>query len=85
MNETSRQKQQYHFMKTAFIFLSTGILFLLLLCLLLKISFTASTIDIHISDTYYVVSKKIAAVSALSFLLILFLIGRALASNRVQK
>ena len=72
-------------MKTAIIFLSSGILFLLLLLLLLKITFTAYSIDIHISDTYYVISKKVAALSVLLFLLILFLAGRAIGSKRVQK
>ncbi|MBK8089069.1 MAG: hypothetical protein IPK31_14620 [Chitinophagaceae bacterium] len=72
-------------MKTAIIFLSSGILFLLLLSLLLKISFTTSSVDLHISDTYYIISKKTAALSVLLFLVILFLIGRATGSKRIQK
>jgi len=72
-------------MKTALIFLCSGIIFIFLLLMLLKISFTASSIDIHISDTYYVISKKTAVLSVLLILLILFLAGWAIASKRVQK
>ncbi|HMJ46961.1 MAG TPA: hypothetical protein VK498_06500 [Ferruginibacter sp.] len=72
-------------MKTAFIFLFSGFLFLLLLKLILKIVVRSSTIDIHFYDTYFIIDTKTLLLVMGLFLAGLFFIGLAIGAGRKVK
>lgn len=67
-------------MKGAFIALFIGLALLVLLYSKLKIDKSEGTIDIHLYDTYYVVSYAVAITFALLFLATCFSVGGLIAS-----
>jgi heme/copper-type cytochrome/quinol oxidase subunit 1 len=72
-------------MKTALIFLASGFLFLLLLLSVVSITFRKPNIDIHVHDTYFIISIKTVIIFIILFLVLLFFIGLAIGSKQMHK
>lgn len=72
-------------MKTAFVFLLSGFVLLLILKLSLNVVVRSSTIDVHIYDSYFIFDTKSLLTFICLFLAGLFFIGWALGTRRNVK
>jgi hypothetical protein len=72
-------------MKTGLVFLSIGLLLLILLFSRGAISFTKTTVDVHVSDTYFVLSYLIFILFIGLFLGTFFALGSTIATSFKDK